>query len=147
MDVRKDVRLGDTFVIQKAGEIIPQVVRVEIGERDGSEQAFDFPKLCPSCGAAVERRAGEVDFHCVNGPNRCPDQLKEWLRWFAHRDAMDVDGLGEKLINQLVDKGLVRSLTDLYRLDAETLADLDRMGKKFGEQPRRRDRREQASDA
>jgi DNA ligase (NAD+) len=128
--LRKDVRLGDTVVIQKAGEIIPQVVRVETGERDGSETPFEFPKVCPSCGAAVDRSAGEVDFHCTNGPNRCPDQLKEWLRWFAHRDAMDVDGLGEKLITQLVDKGIVRALPDLYRLDEATLADLDRMGKK-----------------
>ncbi|MDR3637708.1 MAG: NAD-dependent DNA ligase LigA [Isosphaeraceae bacterium] len=128
--LRKDVRIGDTVVIQKAGEIIPQVVRVEVDSRDGSERAFDFPKTCPSCGAAAQREEGEVDFHCTNSPLRCPDQLKEWIRWYAHRDAMDVDGLGEKLVAQLVDRGLVRSLADLYRLDAPTLADLERMGKK-----------------
>ncbi len=128
--LRKDVRIGDTVVIQKAGEIIPQVVRVEAAARDGSERPFDFPTACPSCGAPVERLPGEVDFHCTNPPSRCPEQLKEWIRWFAHRDAMDIDGLGVKLIDQLVDRGLVRSLADLYRLDEPTLADLERMGKK-----------------
>ena len=128
--LRKDVRIGDVVVIQKAGEIIPQVVRVEADARNGSETPFRFPTTCPSCGAEVVRSDGEVDFHCVNPPSRCPDQLKEWLRWFAHRDAMDIDGLGTKLIEQLADKGLVKSLADLYRLDEATLSDLDRMGKK-----------------
>jgi DNA ligase (NAD+) len=117
-------------VIQKAGEIIPQVVRVETEARDGSERLFEFPKTCPSCGGPVAREPGEVDFHCTNSSAKCPDQLKEWLRWFAHRDAMDVEGLGSKLIEQLVDRGLVKSLADLYRLDEPTLAGLERMGKK-----------------
>jgi DNA ligase (NAD+) len=128
--LRKDVRIGDTVVIQKAGEIIPQVVRVETEARDGTERPFDFPRSCPSCGGPVERLPGEVDFHCTNSPSRCPEQLKEWLRWFAHRDAMDIEGLGSKLIDQLVDRGLVRSLADLYRLNEPTLAELERMGKK-----------------
>jgi DNA ligase (NAD+) len=128
--LRKDVRIGDTVVIQKAGEIIPQVVRVEADARDGSERAFAFPTACPSCGAPVARDPGEVDFHCTNSALKCPEQLKEWTRWFAHRDAMDIDGLGSKLIDQLVDRGLVKSLADLYRLDEATLADLERMGKK-----------------
>ena len=85
---------------------------------------------CPSCGAPVERLPGEVDFHCTNSPSHCPEQLKEWIRWYAHRDAMDVDGLGLKLIEQLVDRGLVKGLADLYRLDEATLSDLERMGKK-----------------
>lgn len=127
---RKDVRIGDTVVIEKAGEIIPQVVRVEIESRSGDEQSFEFPRTCPSCGAAVARPDGEVDYRCTNPPSRCPDQLKEWIRWFAHRDAMDIDGLGVKLISKLVDLNLVRSLADLYRLDAEALAGLERMGKK-----------------
>jgi DNA ligase (NAD+) len=128
--LRKDVRIGDTVVIQKAGEIIPQVVRVEPDARDGSEQVFAFPTECPSCGAPVARDPGEVDFHCTNSALNCPERLKEWIRWFAHRDAMDIDGLGTKLIDQLVATGLVRSLADLYRLDEATLADLERMGKK-----------------
>jgi DNA ligase (NAD+) len=130
---RKDIRIGDAVVIQKAGEIIPQVVRVETGARDGTETPFHFPKTCPSCGARVERTGDEVDFYCSNPPSRCGDQLKEWLRWYAHRDAMDIDGLGEKLIVQLVDKKLVKGLADLYRLDAATLTELERMGKKSAE--------------
>ena len=128
--IRKDVRIGDTVVIEKAGEIIPQVVRVEVDSRDGTETTFDFPTTCPSCGATVERLEGEVDFHCPNPPSRCPDQLKEWVRWYAHRDAMDIDGLGWKLIDKLVDQKLVLNLADLYRLDEAMLADLERMGKK-----------------
>jgi DNA ligase (NAD+) len=127
---RKDVRIGDRVVIQKAGEIIPQVVRVEVGARDGTEVPFVFPTHCPNCGAPVVREAGEVDFRCSNPPSACSDQLKGRLRNFARRDAMDIDGLGEKLIDQLVSTGLVRSLADPYRLDEETLADLERMGKK-----------------
>jgi DNA ligase (NAD+) len=127
---RKDIKIGDAVVIQKAGEIIPQVVRVETAARKGGERRFHFPKECPSCGAPVERTGDEVDYYCTNPPSRCPDQLKEWLRWYAHRDAMDIDGLGEKLIDQLVGKKLVQSLADLYRLDAPTLSALERMGKK-----------------
>ncbi len=127
---RKDVRIGDTVVIQKAGEIIPQVVRVEAEARTGTEVVYQFPTACPSCGAPVEREPDGVDVRCTNRSSKCPEQLKESIRWFAHRDAMDVDGLGEKLIGQLVDKGLLRSLADLYRLDVATLSDLERMGKK-----------------
>ncbi len=130
---RKDIKIGDAVVIQKAGEIIPQVVRVETDARKGTETYFHFPKKCPSCGAPVERSGDEVDYYCTNPPSRCPDQLKEWLHWYAHRDAMDIDGLGEKLIDQLVQKGLVKSLADLYRLEAPVLADLERMGKKSAE--------------
>jgi DNA ligase (NAD+) len=127
---RKDVRIGDTVVIQKAGEIIPQVMRVELDARDGSETPFEFPTHCPNCGAPVVREEGEVDYRCSNPPSKCSQQLKERLRNFARRDAMDIDGLGEKLIDQLVTLGLVRSLADPYRLEEETLADLERMGKK-----------------
>ncbi len=127
---RKDVRIGDTVVIQKAGEIIPQVVRVETDARTGDEIPYTFPTHCPTCGAPAERQEGEVDFRCTNTPSGCPAQLKEWVRYFAGRDAMDIDGLGEKLIDQLVDLGHLRTLADLYRLDEDTLAKLDRMGKK-----------------
>ena len=127
---RKDVRIGDTVVIQKAGEIIPQVVRVEAEARDGSEVPYSFPTACPSCGAPVDREPGGVDFRCTNPPARCPDQLRELIRFFASRKAMDVEDLGAKLIHKLVDQKLVTGLADLYRLEEATLADLERMGKK-----------------
>ncbi len=130
---RKDVRIGDTVVIEKAGEIIPQVVRVETEGRDGSERSFVFPEVCPSCGGPVAREEGEADYRCQNPPGKCPEQLKELIRWFAHRDAMDVEGLGEKIIGQLIDRGDVKNLADLYRLDAPALAALERMGKKSAE--------------
>jgi len=130
---RKDIRIGDTVVIQKAGEIIPQVVRVEHEGRDGSEVPFVFPTHCPNCGAPVVRDPHEVDYRCSNPPSACTEQLKGRLRYYAHRDAMDIDGLGDKLIDQLVSGSLVRSLADLYRLDVPTLADLERMGKKSAE--------------
>jgi DNA ligase (NAD+) len=127
---RKDVRIGDTVVVQKAGEIIPQVVRVEVDTRTGSETPFVFPTHCPNCGAPVEREPGEVDYRCSNPPSKCSQQLKERLRNFARRDAMDIEGLGDKLIDQLVSKDLVRGLADPYRLDEDALANLERMGKK-----------------
>jgi DNA ligase (NAD+) len=130
---RKDIKIGDAVVIQKAGEIIPQVVRVETDARKGTESYYRFPRKCPSCGSPVERSGDEVDYYCTNPPSRCPAQLKEWLHWYAHRDAMDIDGLGDKLIDQLVQKGLVKSLADLYRLDAPVLIELERMGKKSAE--------------
>ncbi len=130
---RKAVKIGDTVVIEKAGEIIPQVVRVEVEARDGSETPYHLSDRLPELRRAVAREPEEVDFRCTNPPSRCPEQLKEGLRWFAHRDGMDIDGLGEKLIDQLVSRGLVRSPADLYRLDVPTLAALERMGTKSAE--------------
>jgi DNA ligase (NAD+) len=130
---RKDVRVGDAVVVQKAGEIIPQVVRVEKEARTGDEVPFHFPEHCPNCGAPVVRDPGEVDYRCSNPPSACTEQLKGRLRQYAHRDSLDIDGLGDKLVEQLVSSGLVRTLADLYRLDAPTLADLERMGEKSAE--------------
>ncbi|ADV61748.1 DNA ligase, NAD-dependent [Isosphaera pallida ATCC 43644] len=130
---RKDVRIGDTVVVEKAGEIIPQVVRVRTEDRDGTEQPFVFPTRCPCDRADVVKPPGEVDVRCPIPALQCHRQFKEWLAWFAHRDAMDIDGLGEKLIDQLVERGLVKTPADLYRLDVPTLAALDRMGKKSAE--------------
>jgi DNA ligase (NAD+) len=125
---RKGVRVGDTVVVEKAGKVIPHVVRVELEKRTGREKSFRFPTHCPACGSPVARDEGGVYIRCVN-PS-CPAQLKERLRFFAARNAMDIAGLGEKLIDQLVDRGLVRSLPDLYRLNEEDLAGLERVGKK-----------------
>jgi DNA ligase (NAD+) len=125
---RKDVRIGDTIVVEKAGKIIPHVVRVLIEKRTGRERAFRFPSRCPACNGEVVKDEGGVYLRCTN--LACPAQLKERLRFWAHRDAMDVEGLGEKLIDQLVDGGLVRGVADLYRLTLDELAGLDRMGEK-----------------
>jgi DNA ligase (NAD+) len=125
---RKDIRIGDMVLVEKAGEIIPYVVRSEPGSRTGGEQVFHFPTQCPVCGAPVEREEGGAYYRCM-GP-ACPAQLKERLRFYAHRKAMDIEGLGTALIDQLVDTGLVHSIPDLYRLTLEPLVELERMGKK-----------------
>jgi DNA ligase (NAD+) len=125
---RKDVRIGDTVLVEKAGKVIPHVVRVELEKRTGREKRFRFPTRCPSCGSAVARDAGGVYIRCLN-PS-CPAQLKERLRFFARRRAMDIEGLGPVLIDQLVDRGLVRALPDVYRLTLDDLTGLERVGKK-----------------
>jgi DNA ligase (NAD+) len=125
---RKDIRVGDLVVVEKAGEIIPYVVRSLPERRTGDEQVIAPPAACPSCGTAPIRREGEVAWFC---PNRaCPDVLRGQLRYYASRRAMDIEGLGEKLVDQLVDRGLVRSVADLYALSEERLLGLERMGKK-----------------
>lgn len=123
---RKDIRVGDWVVVEKAGEIIPAIVQVDASRRTGRETQFDFPSQCPSCGEPVTKKDGEVAYRCES--LQCPAQLKHWLRHFASRTAMDIDGLGESLIEQLVDGGLVRSPADLYELTLETLTGLERMG-------------------
>jgi len=127
---RKDLLIGDTVVVRRAGDVIPEVVRA-LPERRGDQvrRAFAMPRTCPVCGSAVLREEGEVDWRCVGGLY-CPAQRKQALLHFAQRRAMDIDGLGEKLVDQLVEAGLVRTPADLYRLDAATLAGLERMGEK-----------------
>jgi DNA ligase (NAD+) len=125
---RKDLRIGDTVVVEKAGKIIPHVVRVEFDKRTGAERRFEFPTQCPACGGPVEQDEGGVYVRCVS--MTCPAQLKERLRFFASRAAMDIEGLGPAILDQLVDRGLVRGVPDLYRLGEEQLVDLERMGKK-----------------
>jgi DNA ligase (NAD+) len=125
----KDIRVGDMVVVEKAGEIIPYVVRSEPAARTGNETVFHFPKKCPECGSPVQRDEGGAFIRCTGGKN-CPGQVKRQLRAFASRGAMDIEGLGEKIVIQLVDSGLVRSIPDLYRLTREQLIDLERMGKK-----------------
>ncbi len=125
---RKDLRIGDTVVVEKAGKIIPHVVRVELEKRPGHLRKYQFPTKCPACGSPVVRDEGGVYIRCLN-PS-CPAQLKQRLRFFAHRQAMDIAGLGPSLIDQLVDTGLVQSLPGLYRLPADHLSGLEHMGRK-----------------
>ena len=125
---RKDIRIGDQVIVEKAGKIIPHVVRVELERRSGLEKPFCFPSKCPVCAGEVARDEGGVYIRCLN-PS-CPAQLKERLRFFASRRAMDIEGLGPALIDQLVDIGVVRSLTDLYVLTAAQLEELEHMGEK-----------------
>jgi DNA ligase (NAD+) len=125
---RKDIRICDKIIVEKAGKIIPHVVRVELERRIGTEKPFQFPSKCPVCRGEVARDEGGVYIRCLN-PS-CPAQLKERLRFYASRPAMDIEGLGPALIDQLVDKGIVKSLTDLYALTAPQLEELERMGKK-----------------
>ncbi len=125
----KNIRIGDMVVVEKAGEIIPYVVRSEAGARTGGEKHFHFPKTCPFCGSPVELDKNGTFYRCTGG-GKCTSQLKEVLRAFARRSAMDVEGLGEKIIDQLVDQGLVRGIPDLYRLTLDQLVELERMGEK-----------------
>jgi len=125
---RKDVRIGDTVAIAKAGEIIPQVVRVFKERRAGNEKEFVMPTACPVCGGRVERAEGEVAVRCVN--ISCPAQLKERVRHFARRDAMGIETLGDALIDQLVEKGLVKDVADIYYLSKDDIIELERMGEK-----------------
>ncbi|HBT75845.1 MAG TPA: DNA ligase (NAD(+)) LigA [Planctomycetaceae bacterium] len=125
---RKDIRVGDTVIVEKAGKIIPRIVRVVLDDRKENRPEYPFPSACPVCGGALSQDEGGVYIRCTNFT--CPAQLKEKIRFFAGRGAMDIEGLGEKLIDQLVDNGLVRTLGDLYRLEPERLLGLERMGKR-----------------
>ena len=125
---RKDIRPGDVVVVEKAGKIIPHIVRVEKHERTTELPAYRFPEACPACGTGLVKDEGGVYIRCPN--ISCPSQLKERLRYYAGRNSMNVEGLGETLIDQLVETGLVRSFADLYRLTEEQLIALDRMAAK-----------------
>lgn len=124
---RKDVREGDTVLIERAGDVIPYVVRVT---RAGSPRAreFQMPSHCPNCGGAIVHEEGEVAYFCVNV--NCPARVRESIRHFASKNCMDIDGLGDKLVGQLVDNGMVKELDDIYRLEREQLAGLERMAEK-----------------
>jgi DNA ligase (NAD+) len=126
---RKDVRVGDTVVVRRAGDVIPEVARVVKDRRPRLTRRFYLPNSCPECGSEVIRNEGEAAARCSGGLY-CPAQRKQAVWHFASRRAMDIEGLGEKRVDQLVDSGLVHSILDIYSLDAEQLAGLDRMGKK-----------------
>ncbi|MBI1246950.1 NAD-dependent DNA ligase LigA [bacterium] len=130
--VRKDVRIGDVVVVEKAGKIIPHIVRTEKHERKKDLPPFAFPTECPSCGTTLVKDEGGVYIRCPNWQG-CPAQIKERIRYFATRNAMDIEGLGDKLVDILVDEDLVKTYGDLYRLTSDQIAALPRMGKKSGD--------------
>ena len=125
---RKDVRIGDHVLVEKAGEIIPQIVSVVKKKRRGCEKEFFMPKKCPVCGSAVKKLKNEVALRCEN--MSCPAQLKERIRHFASREAMDIEGMGEAIAAQLVDNKMIKDYGDIYSLKHIELADLDRMADK-----------------
>jgi len=125
---RKDIRIGDTVLIQKAGEVIPEVVKVIKEKRKGGEKKFDMPTICPTCGEKIFRPEGEVVSRCINPA--CPDQVRGRIRHFASRDAMDIEGLGPAIIDQLVGKDLIKDISGLYFLKRDDLISLERMAEK-----------------
>jgi len=125
---RLDVRVGDTVFVERAGDVIPKVVKIVADLRPPHTEKFHLPDSCPVCGTAVVRAEGEVALRCPN--RRCPAKLRERLRHFASRNALDIEGLGEKLVDQLVERGLVARPSDFFALDAGQLAELERMGEK-----------------
>ena len=125
---KKDVRIGDQVMVQRAGDVIPEIVKVIASKRDGSETRFKMPKQCPVCDSPVVRMAGEAATRCIN--SSCSAQVKERIKHFASKAAFDIDGLGTKLVDQLVDKKLLSSFADIFTLDENALSELERMGAK-----------------
>src|SRR5262249_1004612 len=120
------LQVGDTVLIERAGEVIPHVLKVV--KEGKNRRAFRMPKECPECGSKIHKVEGEVAYRCVNAA--CPAKRKESLLHFAGRHAMDIDGLGDKIVDQLVEKGLVKDLADLYKLKLDEVAALERMAEK-----------------
>ena len=125
---KKGIRIGDTVLIQRAGDVIPEVVKVIESKRTGTETVFVMPKRCPVCDSLVTRAKDESATRCIN--STCPAQVKERIKHFASKGAFDIDGLGDKLVEQLVDRGLLSSYADIFQLEEEQLLHLQRMGKK-----------------
>jgi DNA ligase (NAD+) len=123
---RLGVKIGDVLKVERGGDVIPKVV--EVVEKDPDGQVFRMPEVCPVCGGHVVRVEGEVDYRCVNA--NCPAQLRETILHFASRSVMDIDGMGEALVNQLVERGMLRNVGDIYRLRKQDLLQLERMGDK-----------------
>ncbi|KGR91019.1 NAD-dependent DNA ligase LigA [Ureibacillus massiliensis 4400831 = CIP 108448 = CCUG 49529] len=124
----KDIRIGDTVIVHKAGDIIPEVVRVILDQRPEDTEPFEMPKNCVACGSEVVRIEGEVAVRCVNPT--CPAQIAEGIKHFVSRNAMNIDGLGEKVVEQLLRENLIQDVSDLYHLQVEQLMALERMGEK-----------------
>jgi DNA ligase (NAD+) len=125
---RKDVRIGDTVLVERAGDVIPYVVKVVTEKRTGRERKFRMPERCPVCGSPVMREEGAAAHRCIG--LQCPAKRREVIRHFASKNALDIDGLGEKLVEQLVERGLANDVADLYHLGMEQLVALERMGEK-----------------
>jgi DNA ligase (NAD+) len=125
---RKDIRMNDYVILEKGGDVIPKIVAVVNERRTHEQEAFKFPGQCPVCGEKIIRLPGEADWRCIN--KTCPAQIKGAILHFVSRQAMDIQGFGARLVDQLVDKEMVRSFDDIYRLDVDTIKDLERMGKK-----------------
>ncbi len=123
---RLGLQIGDTVLLERAGEVIPHVLKVVKEAKD--RRAFHMPKKCPVCGSAIHKVEGEVAYRCVN--SACPAKLKESVQHYAGRHAMNIDGLGEKIVDQLVGKGMVKDIADLYSLKLDEVAALDRMAEK-----------------
>lgn len=128
---QKDVRIGDNVLVQKAGDIIPEIISVVKADRDGSETEFNMPGVCPVCGAKVHREDGEAAYRCTGAD--CPAQLERNLIHFVSRDAMDIEGMGPSVIKKLLAEGLIKSSADIYYLTAEELIKLDKLGEKSAE--------------
>jgi DNA ligase (NAD+) len=126
---RKDVRVGDTVIVRRAGDVIPEIVAVVVDRRPSNARVVNLPSKCPECGSDIERAEGEAVARCIGGLF-CPAQRKEAIRHFASRLALNIEGLGEKIIEQLVDREIVKTPADLYALTIEQLAELERMGEK-----------------
>lgn len=125
----KDIRVGDTIVVQKAGDVIPEILEVKKKKRDGTEQIFEMPKVCPVCGAPVVREEGEAVSRCIG--IECPAKLVRNIIHFVSRDCMNIDGLGDKIIEQLINKSLISNIADIYFLKFEDIATLKKNGQKF----------------
>lgn len=125
---RKDIRIGDSVLVEKAGEIIPQVISVINPERQNRSDVFAFPKECPACSAELIKYEGEVAWRCINPT--CPPQVRIKIEHFASRDALDIDGLGVSVVDQLVSEGLISNYADLYELDIDQITPLERMAEK-----------------
>ena len=125
----KDLKIGDTVVIQKQGDVIPEVIKVVKEKRTGKEKEFEMPKVCPVCGAQAVREEGEAATRCIG--IECPAQLLRSIVHFVSKEAMDIDGLGYKIVEQLIEKGLIKNIADIYTLSLEDVASLKKNGKKF----------------
>jgi DNA ligase (NAD+) len=125
---KKDIRIGDIVLVEKAGEIIPQIIKAMKEKRNGDEKKFEMPRICPVCRSVAKRFNGEVARRCINA--QCPAQIKQRIEHWGDRNAMNINGLGPKLLNKLVEKGIVKNIADIYDLKISDLEKIERMGKK-----------------